>query len=58
MILDGSSTQSSAINVNQILSDRALAFYPLLQQQCLARLLQPDELAAFRRRSSSAPAPT
>ena len=44
LILDGASTQSSAINVNQILSDEALPFYPLLQSQCLGRLGQADEL--------------
>ena len=38
LILDGASTQSSAINVNQILSDQVLPFYPLLQSQCLCRL--------------------
>jgi dienelactone hydrolase len=47
MIVDGASTQSSAINVNQILSDQVLAFYPLLQQQCLSRLGQPDELGGI-----------
>ena len=44
LIVDGASTQSSAINVNQILSDEALPFYPLLQSQCLSRLGQADEL--------------
>jgi dienelactone hydrolase len=47
MILDGASTQSSAINVNQLLSDRVLALYPLLQSQCLARLAQSDELGGI-----------
>lgn len=47
LILDGASTQSSAINVNQLLSDRVLQFYPLLQQQCLSRLGQPDELGGI-----------
>jgi dienelactone hydrolase len=47
LILDGASTQSKAINVNQLLSDRVLAFYPLLQQQCLPRLGQSDELGGI-----------
>jgi pimeloyl-ACP methyl ester carboxylesterase len=47
LIVDGASTQSSAINVNQILSDRALQFYPLLQSQCLSRLGQSDELGGI-----------
>jgi pimeloyl-ACP methyl ester carboxylesterase len=47
LILDGASTQSSAINVNQILSDRVLQFYPLLQSQCLGRLGQSDELGGI-----------
>src|SRR5439155_11370508 len=42
LIVSGASTQSSAINVNQILSDEVLQFYPLLQSQCLGRLGQPD----------------
>jgi pimeloyl-ACP methyl ester carboxylesterase len=47
LILDGASTQSSSINVNQILSDRALQFYPLLQSQCLSRLGASDELGGI-----------
>jgi pimeloyl-ACP methyl ester carboxylesterase len=47
LIVDGASTQSSAIKVNQILSDRALQFYPLLQSQCLSRLGQSDELGGI-----------
>jgi dienelactone hydrolase len=47
LILDGASTQSKAINVNQVLSDRALAFYPLLQQQCLGQLAQTSELGGI-----------
>jgi len=43
VILDGASTQSSQIHVDQLLSDRALALYPLLQSQCLGRLAQSDE---------------
>ena len=47
LIVDGASTQSSAINVNQILSDPVLQFYPLLQSQCLGRLGQSDELGGI-----------
>jgi len=47
LILDGASTQSSAINVNAILSDQVLQFYPLLQSQCLGRLGQSDELGGI-----------
>jgi pimeloyl-ACP methyl ester carboxylesterase len=47
MIVDGASTQSAAINVNQILSDSVLAFYPLLEQQCLGRLGRSDELGGI-----------
>jgi pimeloyl-ACP methyl ester carboxylesterase len=47
MILDGASTQSSAININAILSDEVLPFYPLLQSQCLGRLGQSDELGGI-----------
>jgi alpha-beta hydrolase superfamily lysophospholipase len=47
LILDGASTQSTAININAILSDQALQFYPLLQSQCLSRLGQPDELGGI-----------
>jgi pimeloyl-ACP methyl ester carboxylesterase len=47
LILDGASTQSSAINVNQLLSDEVLQFYPLLQSQCLGRLGQSDELGGI-----------
>ena len=47
LILDGASTQSRAIDVNQLLSDRVLPFYPLLQQQCLGRLAQSDELGGI-----------
>jgi fermentation-respiration switch protein FrsA (DUF1100 family) len=47
LILDGASTQSRAINANQLLSDRVLPFYPLLQQQCLGRLVQSDELGGI-----------
>ena len=47
MIVDGASTQSSAININQVLSDQVLQFYPLLQSQCLDRLGQSDELGGI-----------
>ena len=47
MILNGATTQSSAIDVNQIISDEALQFYPLLQSQCLGRLGQSDELGGI-----------
>jgi predicted esterase len=47
LILDGASTASPAINVNQILSDQVLPFYPLLQSQCLGRLGQADELGGI-----------
>jgi dienelactone hydrolase len=43
LILDGATTQSRQIDVNRLLSDQALAFYPLLQSQCLGRLAQSDE---------------
>jgi pimeloyl-ACP methyl ester carboxylesterase len=43
LILDGATTQSKRIDVNRLLSDRALALYPLLQTQCIARLAQSDE---------------
>lgn len=36
--LDGAATQSSQIHIDQLLSDQALALYPLLQQQCLTQL--------------------
>ena len=47
LILDGASTQSTAININTILSDRALQFYPLLQSECLSRLGQTDQLGGI-----------
>ena len=58
LILDGASTQSSAINVNALLSDHVLAFFPLLQSQCLSQLARPTSSAVSRRRSWSARAPT
>jgi pimeloyl-ACP methyl ester carboxylesterase len=47
MILDGASTQSSAIDVDKILSDEVLAFYPLLQSQCLEQLAASNELGGI-----------
>jgi acetyl esterase/lipase len=47
LILDGASTQSTAININAILSDQALQFYPLLQSECLSRLSQADQLGGI-----------
>jgi dienelactone hydrolase len=47
MILDGASTQSSAININQVLSDQVLQFYPLLQSQCLEQLELSNELGGI-----------
>jgi pimeloyl-ACP methyl ester carboxylesterase len=44
LIVDGASTQSSAIDVNRLLSDEVLAFYPLLQSQCLEQLAGSNEL--------------
>jgi pimeloyl-ACP methyl ester carboxylesterase len=46
MIISGASTQSSAININAILSDQVLQFYPLLDSQCLAQLGQSNELGS------------
>jgi acetyl esterase/lipase len=43
LILDGASTQSSAIQIDRILSDQALALYPRLQTECLPQLGQPSE---------------
>lgn len=47
LILYGASTQSAQINVDQLLSDQALQFFPLLEQQCLGRLGQSDELGGL-----------
>jgi pimeloyl-ACP methyl ester carboxylesterase len=47
MILDGASTQSNAIDVNRILSDEVLAFYPRLQSECLEQLATPSELGGI-----------
>jgi pimeloyl-ACP methyl ester carboxylesterase len=47
MILDGASTQSSTIDINKILSDEVLPFYPLLQSQCLQQLGASNELGGI-----------
>jgi fermentation-respiration switch protein FrsA (DUF1100 family) len=47
LILDGASTQSTAINPNALLSDAVLQFYPLLQSQCLAQLGASNELGGI-----------
>ncbi|MDX6606790.1 MAG: hypothetical protein QOD14_1330 [Solirubrobacterales bacterium] len=47
LTLNGASTQSSAINVNALLSDEVLQFYPLLQSQCLSQLAQSNELGGI-----------
>ncbi len=47
LILYGAATQSAQINVNQLLSDQILQFYPLVEQQCLGRLGQSDELGGI-----------
>jgi hypothetical protein len=47
LILDGASTQSIAIDVNKVLSDEVLAFYPLLQSQCLQQLGASNELGGI-----------
>src|SRR5690242_10446557 len=47
LIVNGASTQSNAINVNQILSDQVLQFYPLLQSQCLTQLSGTNELGGI-----------
>jgi pimeloyl-ACP methyl ester carboxylesterase len=47
MILDGASTQSNAIDINKLLSDEVLPFYPLLQSQCLQQLGASNELGGI-----------
>ena len=47
LIVDGASTQSSAISVNALLSDQVLAFFPLLQSQCLSQLAASNELGGI-----------
>jgi len=47
LIIDGASTQSSAIDVSKILSDEVLPFYPLLQSQCLQQLGASNELGGI-----------
>jgi predicted esterase len=47
IIVYGASTQSSAIDVNQLLSDEVLALYPLLQTQCIGELIGPSSLGGI-----------
>ena len=47
LFLDGASTQSSAIDMNKLLSDEVLPFYPLLQSQCLSQLGATNELGGI-----------
>jgi predicted esterase len=47
LIISGASTQSSAIDVNKILSDQVLQFYPLLDSQCLSQLGASNELGGI-----------
>src|SRR5262249_30156973 len=47
LILDGAATQSNQIDVHQLLSDQALALYPLLEQQCLGQLSQATEFGGI-----------
>ena len=54
MILDGASTQSSAIDINKLLSDEVLPFYPLLQSQCLQQLAASNELGGIPAVASAA----
>ncbi|MGH2956966.1 MAG: alpha/beta hydrolase family protein [Solirubrobacterales bacterium] len=46
LIVDGASTQSKAINVRAILSDRVLAFYPFLQRECIGQLGSSSRLGS------------
>ena len=48
MIVSGASTvDPQGINPQQILSDKALPFYPQLEQTCLAQLAAPDSLGGI-----------
>lgn len=47
MIVSGAATVTDAIQPSQILSDQVLAFYPQLEQTCLAQLSQPDSLGGI-----------
>jgi predicted esterase len=47
LIISGASTQSTSIDVNKILSDPVLQFYPLLDSQCLSQLGQSNELGGI-----------
>jgi pimeloyl-ACP methyl ester carboxylesterase len=46
LIVDGAATQSKQINVAAILSDRVLAFYPLLQTECVEQLGSASRLGS------------
>jgi fermentation-respiration switch protein FrsA (DUF1100 family) len=47
LIISGASTQSTSIDVNKVLSDPVLQFYPLLESQCLSQLGQSNELGGI-----------
>ena len=47
LIVGGAATQSKAINVQAILSDRVLALYPLLQRECIGQLGAPSSLGGI-----------
>lgn len=47
MIISGAATTSDQIDPSQILSDQVLAFYPQLEQTCLAQLSAPDSLGGI-----------
>lgn len=47
MILHGAATQSQAIQIDSILSDSALPFYPQLEQVCLAQLADAGSLGGI-----------
>jgi predicted esterase len=47
MIIHGAATQSSAINVNAILSDEVLPYNPRLETECLTQLASSSELGGI-----------
>lgn len=48
LIVEGASTvDPQGINVNNVLSDQALAFYPQVNQTCLPQLAAPDSLGGI-----------
>lgn len=47
MIVSGAASTSDAIQPSQLLSDQVLAFYPQLEETCLAQLSQPDSLGGI-----------